>query len=66
MTKLRRPYKRLKMGTNMLPGMTGPPNSFADRHFVSTASCVKTTRAFPSKKLWSHEIKTNISSAYEN
>ena len=53
--------------------MTGPPNSFAARGPVtlaailfSTASCVKTTLALPTKKLGCHEIETNISSAYEN
>ena len=52
--------------------MTGPPNSFAarpsrtDYHFVSTASCVKTTLALPTKKLGCHETETNISSAYED
>ena len=50
--------------------MTGPPNcaspSHTDHHFVSTASCVKTTHAPPNEKLGCHEIDTNISSAYEN
>ena len=41
-------------------------SSHTDRHFVSTASCVKTTLALPTKKLGCHEIETNISSAYEN
>ena len=61
---------RLQSG---LPGITGPPThllrlrlSHTDRHFVSTASCVKMTPALPSKKLGCHEIETNISSAYEN
>ena len=40
--------------------------SHTDRHFVSTASCVKTTLALPTKKLGCHEIETNILSAYEN
>ena len=40
--------------------------SHTDRHFVSTASCVKTTLALPTKELGCHEIETNISSAYEN
>ena len=55
---------------NVIPGMTGPPNcarpSHTDHHFVSTASCVKTTHAPPTEKLGCHEIDTNISSAYEN
>ena len=50
--------------------MTGPPNcarpSHTDHHFVSTASCVKTTHAPPTEKLGCYEIDTNISSAYEN
>ena len=55
-----------------VPGMTGPTNSFAARGpvtltaIVSTASCVKTTHALPTKKLGCHEIETNISNAYEN
>ena len=36
-----------------------------DRHFVSTASCVKTTLALPTKKLGCNEIETNISGASE-
>ena len=40
--------------------------SHTDRHFVSTASCVKTTLALHTKELGCHEIETNISSAYEN
>ena len=39
--------------------------SHTDRHFVSTASCVKTALALPNKKLECHEIETIISSAYE-
>ena len=59
--------------TDNVPGMTGPPQliscarpSHTDRHFVSKASCVKTTLAPPTEKLGFHEIDTNISSAYEN
>ena len=40
--------------------------SHTDRHFVYTASCVKTTFALPTKKLGCQEIETNISSVYEN
>ena len=40
--------------------------SHTDRHFVSTASWVKTKLALPTKKLRCQEIETNISSAYEN
>ena len=40
--------------------------SHTDRHFVYTASCVKTTLAPPTKKLGCQEIETNISSFYEN
>ena len=52
--------------------MTGPPNlccerpSHTDRHFVSTASCVKTILVLPTKKIGCHEIEKNISSVYEN
>ena len=38
--------------------------SHNDRHFVCTASCVKTTLALITKKLGCQEIETNISSAY--
>ena len=55
---------------NTLPGMTGliycARPSYTDRHFVSTASCVKMTLALPTKKLGCHEMETNISNAYEN
>ena len=47
--------------THLLHRETG----HTDRHFVSTASCVKTTHA-PTDKLGCHEIETNISTAYEN
>ena len=40
--------------------------SHTDRHFFSTASCVKTTLALSTKTLGCHEIETNIPSAYEN
>ena len=40
--------------------------SHTDHHIVSTASCVKTTLALPTKKLACHEIETNISSTYEH
>ena len=65
----------ISAGTGVdLPGMTGLSNSFTargpvtptDRHFVSTASYVKTTLALPTKKLGCHEMETNISSAYKN
>ena len=52
-----------------VPGMTHllrRRSNHTDRHFVSTASCVKTTLALSTKKLGCHEIETNISSAYEN
>ena len=56
--------------TAIIPGMTWLPNSLrgrpghTDRHFISTASFVKTTLddVLPTEKLGCHETETYISS----